>query len=530
MRTLAVKEPSHTQRRQAEVNRAVVQPSHRSLSSGVLQRKSSCACGGGCPRCQEQALLQTKLKISEPGDQYEQEADRIADEVMQMPEPAIQRQMEPEEDEEEEMVQRQAIANQTSSVQQQESTEVPPIVQEVFSAPGQTLDADTRAFMESRFGHDFSQVRMHIDAQASEVAHEVNALAYTVGRDVVFGAGQYAPQTLTGRKLLAHELTHVLQQQGASTLESNLNLVSSYDPLEREADAVTDQILANGNISAGLSPSGFNHRSNQWNLARKPTPQKAPAKPKPTTPLAKTTACISIHEADALELADAKATLQKSQRIAKSIVPAKASSDLAYWFAELYYYITLNEILNRSDFEHPSFVMHFIPIFYDMYSENAEYFSKGESSKISSTWLVHFGIASTPTNPSNLLHYLAMVTFAVVSAVSVHIIDDMPVALEQAYRTYVAKYCLKMPFDTFKKDFFEKNLPIFDKVRVQFMNELVNLGTGLAVMQKSVNPNLISNAADIFGGPLKIKDIYAWRETAWQIAKSNIEGKAKQNK
>jgi hypothetical protein len=101
MRTPVVKEPSNSHQRQALVNPAVIQPSRRSLSSGVLQRKPSCACGGGCPRCQ------TKLNISEPGDKYEQEADslsetlreRIADQVMRMPEPSVQRQVEPEEEE-----------------------------------------------------------------------------------------------------------------------------------------------------------------------------------------------------------------------------------------------------------------------------------------------------------------------------------------------------------------------------------------------------------------------------------------------
>src|SRR6266568_4694883 len=89
---------------------------------------------------------------------------------------------------------------------------VPPIVHEVLSSPGQLLDAGTRAFMEPRFGHDFSQVRVHTDARAAESARAVNALAYTVGQDVVFGAGQYEPETSGGKRLMAHELTHVVQQ------------------------------------------------------------------------------------------------------------------------------------------------------------------------------------------------------------------------------------------------------------------------------------------------------------------------------
>jgi hypothetical protein len=97
---------------------------------------------------------------------------------------------------------------------------VPPIVHEVLRSPGQPLEPATRAFMEPRFGHDFSNVRVHADAKAAESAWAVNAIAYTVGRDVAFGSGQYAPQTGAGRKLLAHELTHVVQQGSDSAPET----------------------------------------------------------------------------------------------------------------------------------------------------------------------------------------------------------------------------------------------------------------------------------------------------------------------
>lgn len=90
---------------------------------------------------------------------------------------------------------------------------VPPIVHEVLRSPGQPLDAATRAFMEPRFGHDFSRVRVHTDAKAAESARAVNALAYTVGNSLVFGARLYAMETSAGRRLLAHELAHVVQQR-----------------------------------------------------------------------------------------------------------------------------------------------------------------------------------------------------------------------------------------------------------------------------------------------------------------------------
>ncbi|WP_281427719.1 DUF4157 domain-containing protein [Methylogaea oryzae] len=86
---------------------------------------------------------------------------------------------------------------------------------DVLNSPGQPLDGGTRALVESRFGRDFSQVRIHADAKAAQAAQSLNALAFTSGRDVVFGAGRYTPKTPAGLKLLSHELTHVVQQQGA---------------------------------------------------------------------------------------------------------------------------------------------------------------------------------------------------------------------------------------------------------------------------------------------------------------------------
>lgn len=83
----------------------------------------------------------------------------------------------------------------------------------VLGSPGHPLDSNTRSLMEPRFGHDFGGVRIHTDAQASESAQGVNARAYTVGRHIVFGNGEYAPQSETGRRLLAHELTHTVQQR-----------------------------------------------------------------------------------------------------------------------------------------------------------------------------------------------------------------------------------------------------------------------------------------------------------------------------
>src|SRR5206468_2160434 len=112
---------------------------------------------------------------------------------------------------------------QRRAADQAEPSEISPIVHEVLRSPGQPIDAETRAFFEPRFGHSFDQVRVHTNAKAAESAMAMNALAYTVGRDVVFGTAQYVPGTLKGRRLLMHELTHVLQQ-GSTKVGSNTKL------------------------------------------------------------------------------------------------------------------------------------------------------------------------------------------------------------------------------------------------------------------------------------------------------------------
>jgi hypothetical protein len=120
---------------------------------------------------------------------------------------------------------------QRRAIDASEGSLVPPIVHDVLNSPGQPLDQSLRDFFEPRFGHDFSQVRVHSDAKAAESARAVNALAYTVGQDVVFGLGQYAPAAGEGQNLLAHELAHVVQQSaGPGGLAARLDRKESKPP------------------------------------------------------------------------------------------------------------------------------------------------------------------------------------------------------------------------------------------------------------------------------------------------------------
>ena len=124
---------------------------------------------------------------------------------------------------------------------------VPPVVHEVLHSPGRPLDNSTRAILEPRFGHDFSGVRVHTDARSAESARVVNALAYTVGRDVVFGAGQYAPETMSGKRLLAHELAHTIQQRAATPSSANaLQISNPGTTLEKDADRAADFAVTGG--------------------------------------------------------------------------------------------------------------------------------------------------------------------------------------------------------------------------------------------------------------------------------------------
>jgi len=154
-----------------------------------------------CEQCAKNSMAppQTELQINQPGDIYEQEADRVADQVLAKPacphvngaSPRIQR-----------------FSGQSSG----QTGAAPASVDHALASPGRPLEPALRRDMEQRFGHDFSRVRVHSDVASEISARQVNAHAYTSGYDIVFGAGRFAPATPAGRRLLAHELTHVVQQ------------------------------------------------------------------------------------------------------------------------------------------------------------------------------------------------------------------------------------------------------------------------------------------------------------------------------
>jgi len=185
------------------------QPHPVSVVSG-FKIPGKCSCGnspklsGQCDECERKTLvgIQPKLQVGAVNDAYEQEADKVADQVMAASVdinigsslPQIQR-----------------YSAQPSS----QMSSVPATVKQVLASPGVPMQLTLRHNMEQQFGRDFSQVRLHLDGEADRSAKHMRAHAYTSGNNIVFGSDQFAPDTQKGRQLLAHELTHVVQQNNS---------------------------------------------------------------------------------------------------------------------------------------------------------------------------------------------------------------------------------------------------------------------------------------------------------------------------
>jgi Domain of unknown function (DUF4157) len=207
--------------------------------------------------------IQTKLTVSQPGDDHEREADRISADAMSMPEPQVRRacgcgggchncqsgharhtlQTEP------------VLADGLGQ------TETPPIVRRVLATPGEALDQATRRFMEPRLGANFAHVRVHTGSEASKSAGAVGARAYTLGSHIVFGSGEYSPESSSGRTLLSHELVHVMQQGDGrppgiiQRREVDDRSCAGLPDIESDVDTEVNHQIASARTAA-LTPTG----------------------------------------------------------------------------------------------------------------------------------------------------------------------------------------------------------------------------------------------------------------------------------
>jgi hypothetical protein len=207
-------------------------------------------------------VSQPTLTVSTPGDIHEQEADRVADQIMRMRDPGVQGQAEDVEEK---------TPQARTSVQ---TNEVAPGVRARINAmqgAGEPLADSERAFFEPRLGQDFRQVLVHTNDSAARAARAIHARAFTYGNHVFFGAGEYSPNTATGLHLLAHELTHVVQQQASPGLIQRqddpnsskkptvlklafLGTAQTSGGWKNEIEARTDNVFAATNVGGSVGP------------------------------------------------------------------------------------------------------------------------------------------------------------------------------------------------------------------------------------------------------------------------------------
>ena len=236
-------------------------PLSNSTHAGLLLKRK-CACGaptasltGECAECKSGKRLQTNLVIGASNDPLEQEADRVADQVLAAQAnpavsgapPHIQR-----------------YTGQPSAA----AGTAPASVDRVLASPGVPLATPLRREMEQRFGRDFSQVRIHADTEAARATRDVRARAWTIGRHIAFGPDRYAPESRAGRRLIAHELTHVVQQSASQAARVRDSFGTPYGDAQAR--------LASAEVKTLSVPAGDNDTLQREVDDGSPPPQASP--------------------------------------------------------------------------------------------------------------------------------------------------------------------------------------------------------------------------------------------------------------
>jgi outer membrane protein OmpA-like peptidoglycan-associated protein len=233
----------------------------------------------------------------------------------------------------------------------------------------------------------------------------------------------------------------------------------------------------------------------------------------------------------AIEFAEARRTLMESFQVANSFIRTVGALgargrfiptiiDNKYWFAKLYEYITHEELQEAPRFRHPAFVLHFIPIFYGLYKSALDDYMARRLDRVHALWRIHFDRSGRPDD-SSIGGWMTGLRVSITTGVTAHVQGDMATALERAYRTYVARYCLSPapPFDDFRDDFFVRNHIVFDRAKADLLLHASQLGPF------PVGPEwgqfLFAQGEPLAGG-LPVDEVYRWRERAWTEARSRL--------
>jgi len=230
-------------------------------------------------------FFQPKLTINNPNDEYEKEADAMADKVMRMQQPfiqtkplpltSVQRKCAHCEEEEEKKAQRKDMNGSETNADHTLESYVGNL-----NGSGQSLSNEVRNFYEPRFGYDFSNVRVHTDSVAAKSTQSINAMAYTSGNNIVFNSGQYSPNTDSGKRLLGHELTHVVQQNSA------LNNTIGLQKMGTDEEDVMRKSLPGNASNNGHLPRPFQlmrkHRVEHDMIQKQPGPGSTPTPAPPS--------------------------------------------------------------------------------------------------------------------------------------------------------------------------------------------------------------------------------------------------------
>ncbi|GAB4201508.1 MAG: hypothetical protein OHK0022_23610 [Roseiflexaceae bacterium] len=273
------------------------------------------------PEAPSDPTVQASLRINAPGDSYEQQAEHMADLVMRMP---ADPESSPAPADTGPQIQR-AASGDIGGVET--SPAVDASIAQMQSGGGNPLPASERSFFEGRFGHDFSQIRIHADSHAAETAQSLNARAFTVGTDIAFGPGEYQPGTSSGRHLLAHELTHTIQQTGGIATKRIQRKVA---PDEQQDEAAAPPEPAPGAIDTGKAAASTEQAASPGAPAAPapaPTaaaPASAPAAPA-LAPAAAPTATAPVPGAPAVVALDAGAA--QAQPTATAAAPASTTGE-----------------------------------------------------------------------------------------------------------------------------------------------------------------------------------------------------------